>query len=101
MLRAILCTFGAFLTCLNLINAVPVNVMLSLTTVNDQGDLNDKVKLKEDLIKLKNIGVHGVMTDVWWGLVEKSPLQYDWRAYKELVDIVEEVGLTFQAVMVR
>src|SRR5262249_14823274 len=34
-----------------------------------------------------------VSTDVWWGLVEKSERQYDWRYYDKLSDHIIKAGL--------
>jgi hypothetical protein len=48
------------------------------------------------LQKLKEIGVTGVMVDVWWGVVEREPMQYDWRAYQELVEMVHNHDLRMQ-----
>lgn len=46
---------------------------------------------------LSNIGVKGVMVDVWWGVVEREgPQQYDWEAYKELTLIAKLYGLKIQ-----
>ena len=34
--------------------------------------------------KCQDIGVHGVMCDFWWGLVEVKPKVYDWSFYKKV-----------------
>lgn len=58
------------------------------------------------------------MTDVWWGIVEQNPQQYNWTAYLQLanmvrvvdffllyfestllIDQVKQVGLHMQVVM--
>lgn len=40
------------------------------------------------------------MVDCWWGIVERAgPKVYDWKAYRQLIDLVREAGLTMQAVM--
>jgi beta-amylase len=55
---------------------------------------------RAQLRKLTEAGVDGVMTDVWWGLVEaKGPKEYDWTAYKQLFKVVQESGLKLQAIM--
>lgn len=42
----------------------------------------------------------GVMVDVWWGVVEgDGPKAYNWSAYRQLVDMVSEIGLKMQCVM--
>lgn len=51
-------------------------------------------------MQLRAAGVDGVMVDVWWGIIElKGPKQYDWRAYRSLFQLVQECGLTLQAIM--
>eukprot|EP01119_Soliformovum_irregulare_P005454 TRINITY_DN17216_c0_g1_i1.p1 TRINITY_DN17216_c0_g1~~TRINITY_DN17216_c0_g1_i1.p1 ORF type:complete len:453 (-),score=103.49 TRINITY_DN17216_c0_g1_i1:49-1221(-) len=39
------------------------------------------------------------MTDVWWGVVEKYPQQYNWTAYDQLAYMCQSVGLKMQVVM--
>ena len=78
--------------------AVEVNLMLPLDAVTSAG-VNNYDQLKTDFQKLKNIGVAGVMSDIWWGLVETSSGSYNWSGYKSLVALVKECGLKFQAVM--
>jgi len=78
---------------------VPIFVMLPLNTVSSEGVLNNPGHLEQAFVKLKEIGVVGVMVDVWWGVVEREPQQYDWAAYKELVAMVKAHGLQMQAVM--
>lgn len=51
-------------------------------------------------MQLRAAGVDGVMVDVWWGIIElKGPKQYDWSAYRSLFQLVQECGLTLQAIM--
>ncbi len=40
--------------------------------------------LERRMKRLKDIGVHGVMCDFWWGLVEVKPKVYDWSFYKKV-----------------
>ncbi|XWS58776.1 hypothetical protein CRYUN_Cryun08bG0062500 [Craigia yunnanensis] len=83
-----------------LANYVPIYVMLPLGIVSNDNVLLDKEGLKENLLKLKTAGTDGVMTDVWWGIVEnKGPKQYDWSAYRSLVELIQECGLKLQAIM--
>ena len=72
--------------------AVEVNLMLPLDAVTSAG-VNNYDQLKTDFQKLKNIGVAGVMSDIWWGLVETSSQTYHWDGYKSLVALVKECGL--------
>jgi beta-amylase len=78
---------------------IPVNVMLPLDTVSNNGELMNPAQLKANLQTLKNGGIDGVMSDVWWGIVERDgPRQYNWSAYIELVELVASVGLNIQFV---
>jgi len=49
--------------------------------------------------RLKDIGVHGVMCDMWWGLVEAEPRRYDFSFYMSMVEIAERVGIEVEFVM--
>jgi hypothetical protein len=51
--------------------------------------------LEKRLWKLKDAGVHGVMCDIWWGLVEKKPKEYEFATYTELANLCQKVGLDF------
>eukprot|EP00899_Mesostigma_viride_P000180 jgi/Mesvir1/10162/Mv18042-RA.1 len=79
---------------------VPVYVMLPLDTLNLKGELSNEKALTVALQTLKAIGVNGIMVDVWWGIAERDgPKQYDFRAYRNIMHIVKNTGLKFQAVM--
>jgi len=86
------------LTLISIVSSIEVNLMMPLDVVNSNG-VNNKEQLRKDLNKLKSGGVAGVMCDVWWGLVETSPRNYNWNGYKTLINMVKEAGLKFQAVM--
>jgi len=85
----------------------PVYVMLPLDTVTvleHDGKLESQL-LKENelrcaLERSKRAGVHGVMIDIWWGIVERDgPMVYDFSAYRRLFEMIEETDLKIQAVM--
>ena len=78
--------------------AIEVNLMLPLDTVTHNG-FNNQDQFRRDFQKLKSAGLSGVMSDIWWGVVETSSGQYNWNGYKQLVQLVKECGLHFQAVM--
>eukprot|EP00727_Mastigamoeba_balamuthi_P006794 m51a1_g2735 putative beta-amylase (445) ;mRNA; f:898551-900192 len=80
-------------------SAIPVSVMLPLDVVGNDGNLKNPEQLRNDLIRLKSTGINGVMTDVWWGLVETAPRVYNWRPYDELASIVDSLGLKLEVVM--
>ena len=79
---------------------VPAYVMLPLNVVTNDGEVNDPEALERGLRALSEIGVEGVMIDVWWGIVERDgPRKYDWAAYREVIDMIKDAGLKVQAVM--
>ncbi|KAG8080224.1 hypothetical protein GUJ93_ZPchr0007g5253 [Zizania palustris] len=81
-------------------NYVQVNVMLPLDAVTVDNKFVKGDEIRAWLKKLTEVGVDGVMSDVWWGLVEgKAPGVYDWDAYKQLFKVVQEAGLKLQAIM--
>ena len=73
--------------------------MLPLDTVTTENTLKDPSGLKSNLTQLKNIGVDGVNTDTWWGLVEQAPKSYNFSGYLQLVQLVQSVGLKVQMTM--
>ncbi|PRP87859.1 beta-amylase [Planoprotostelium fungivorum] len=79
--------------------AVPTSVMLPLDVINNDGQLSDAGKLKNQFSQLKAGGVDGIMTDVWWGLVEKQPKVYNFDAYKTMFHMARDAGLHVQAVL--
>ncbi|XP_071907012.1 beta-amylase-like [Coffea arabica] len=81
-------------------NNVPIFVMLPFGVVNVNNVLDNPETLEKQLKKLKEIGVDGIMVDVWWGLIERNgPKMYDWAAYKSLFKLVVKIGLKIQAIM--
>lgn len=56
--------------------------------------IKDWNTFKNKLITLKNNGVYGITTDVWWGDVESNgDNQFDWSYYKTYADVVRSSGL--------
>ncbi|KAG2383436.1 hypothetical protein C9374_004107 [Naegleria lovaniensis] len=45
------------------------------------------------------VGTDGIMIDVWWGLVEKQPRQYNFAPYRQLFQLCQQVGLQVEAVL--
>ncbi|KAG9396477.1 Beta amylase [Carpediemonas membranifera] len=78
---------------------VCVNVMLPLDIVDHHGNLSNPTMLRVQLESLKRVGTSGVMADVWWGIVEYLPAQYNWRGYLGLAQMCKEVGLKLQFVV--
>jgi len=79
---------------------VPVSVMMPLNYISNDNVLQDPSQVQGWLNTLKSGGVNGVMTDVWWGIVENDgPKQYNWTAYLQFAELVKNSGLTLQVVM--
>jgi beta-amylase len=79
---------------------VPVYVMMPLTTVTNDGQLNNVNQLQAQLKLLKSSNVDGIMVDVWWGIVQRSDaFSYDWSAYGQLFQLCQQIGLKVQVVM--
>jgi len=55
--------------------------------------------IERRLRRLKEMGVHGVMADMWWGLIEGEPGKYDWSFYRQVVEAAERVGIDVEFVM--
>lgn len=55
---------------------------------------------KNQLITLKNNGVYGLTTDIWWGDVEANgDNQFDWSYYKTYADTVRASGLKWVPIL--
>ncbi|GJD07163.1 Beta-amylase 1, chloroplastic [Galdieria sulphuraria] len=81
---------------------VPVYVMMPLSSVTVSGDLvenYDGYDLQWILKQWKKNGVYGLMVDVWFGVVEKTPKQYRWEPYIQLCKHLRQAGLKLQTVM--
>lgn len=76
----------------------PVNVMAPLL-IGDYKDPNgDKSRSAWDefvgqLNQAKKLGVNGVSTDVWWGVIEPKQGQFDWKYYDKLSSSITNAGL--------
>lgn len=79
---------------------VTINVMAPLL-IGDPHNVNDPAKLHEwksfenQLEAAKKLGVHGVSTDVWWGLVEPKQNQFKWGYYDQLSTKIIGKGLNW------
>jgi len=80
--------------------------MLPLDTVwviEKDGSLVSQIKREQSLERgletLRKAGVEGVMVDVWWGLTERDPQEYDFSAYEKLFEKIRGKDLKVQAVM--
>jgi len=78
-----------------------VRVMLPLDAVSSDGrTLRDGETLERRARALRACGARGVMCDVWWGIVEgEAPRRYEWRGYRELVEICARCDLAVDVVL--
>eukprot|EP00871_Galdieria_phlegrea_P003709 jgi/Galph1/4339/GphlegSOOS_G2970.1 len=81
---------------------VPIYVMMPLTSVSNDGQLKqvyDGKNISWILQQWKKNGVEGLMIDIWFGLVEREPQQYNWTPYIQLCRLVKEANLKLQTVL--
>jgi beta-amylase len=76
---------------------VNVNVKLPANVVTVNSTISNITQLTGQLALLKNSSAKGVVLDVWWGLVEVEPQQYNWTLYDELFALLNETGLRVKA----
>ena len=74
-------------------NRCDVLVMAPLDVINEEGKPSYLNKFTNWCKQLKEGHVDGVMIDVWWGLVERTPKQYNWEGYDEVFKVMQESGL--------
>jgi hypothetical protein len=55
--------------------------------------VQDWQSFESQLRTLKQLGVDGITTDVWWGLVERERGKFDWSYYRRYAQAVRSVGL--------
>lgn len=73
---------------------------MQLNAVTAENVVGNRDILEKQLKELREAGIDGVMTDVWWGVVEsKGPKQYDWSGYRSLFKLVQDCGLKMQTIM--
>ncbi len=79
-------------------DGVPVFVMMPLDFAFDDAWLRGDA-LENALKTLVAAGVKGVMVDVWWGLCEPNPGDYNFEKYTRLAEMCVTLGLKMQATM--
>ncbi len=80
-------------------NRCEVFVMAPLDVINEEGKPSYLNKFTKWCSQLKEGHVDGVMIDVWWGLVEKSPKKYEWEGYDEVFKVMSNKGLKIVPVL--
>ncbi|XP_019155932.1 PREDICTED: beta-amylase 8-like [Ipomoea nil] len=79
---------------------VPVYVMLSSGIINNSCQLVDPSGVKHELQLLKSLNIDGVVVNCWWGIVEgREDQKYKWSRYRELFNIIRDMGLKLLVVM--
>ena len=76
-----------------------VFVMAPLDVINEEGKPSYLNKFQKWCMQLKEGHIDGVMIDVWWGLVERTPKEYKWEGYDELFKIMHNIGLKIAPVL--
>eukprot|EP01029_Cantina_marsupialis_P010730 TRINITY_DN243_c0_g1_i1.p1 TRINITY_DN243_c0_g1~~TRINITY_DN243_c0_g1_i1.p1 ORF type:complete len:436 (-),score=162.00 TRINITY_DN243_c0_g1_i1:412-1719(-) len=94
-MKLILC----LLALLAVVLAVPVNIMAPLDIMTNDGHLKDASHTYWQLKQLRAMGAHGLMLDVWWGIGETSPKQYNFGGYLQLAQMIKSLGMKMQCVM--
>jgi beta-amylase len=80
---------------------IPVYAMLPPDAVSPaSGRVKRPKAMNASMRAVQMAGVKGVVIDVWWGIVERErPRSYNWRGYKELLDMAKRWGLKVQAIL--
>jgi hypothetical protein len=81
-----------------------INVMAPLVIGDPADPLSETSRNAWDefarkLRKARQMGVHAVSTDIWWGLVEPSERQYNWAYYDKLVQTIIDAGLKWVPIL--
>ena len=79
-------------------DGVPVYVMMPLDFALENSWLQGE-SLENALKHLIAAGVSGIMVDVWWGLCESKPGEYQFTKYVQLAELCVALGLKMQATM--
>lgn len=56
-------------------------------------------QFRQHLAELKEMGVDGVSTDVWWGAVEPQENRFQWAYYDKVFRLVREAGLKWVPIL--
>lgn len=81
-----------------------INVMSPLLIgdpMNPHGEASkaEWQKFDQDLKAAKDLGIDGVSTDVWWGLVERKPGAFDWSYYDRVSKHIADAGLKWVPIL--
>lgn len=49
-------------------------------------------EFEEQLDKIKEVGVHAIATQIWWGLVETTDNNFNWQYYERLSSLITSKG---------
>lgn len=82
----------------------PINVMAPLLVgdphaINSPSSNQAWEQFNSQLAQAKRIGVTGVSTDVWWGVIEPKQGQFDFRYYDKLSNSITGNGLKWMPIL--
>jgi len=84
--------------CASLVAGADVYLMLPLDTIGSDGKLRDPLALGAMFDAMVATDVDGFMVDVWWGLTEPQPQEYDFSGYRDLFEMARVRDWKVQAV---
>lgn len=97
---SLLLAFTLFIPFGNKVNASSIQSDYKCFVMAPLGSITNWDQFKNELITLKNKGVYGITTDVWWGDVEGSgDNQFNWSYYKTYADVVRASGLKWEPII--
>ncbi|KAK8836350.1 beta-amylase [Tritrichomonas musculus] len=80
-------------------NRCDVYVMAPLDIIDEEGKPSYIQTFTKWCKQLKEGGIDGVMIDVWWGLVEKTPKNYQWEGYDKIFKVMKKSDLKIVPVL--
>ncbi|CAL5974884.1 Beta-amylase [Hexamita inflata] len=79
--------------------SVDVLVLMPYDTINNQGKIKNIQFLNDSFKKLKEGNVHGIAIDVWWGIVERNPSQYNFEGYLQVFELAKSYNLKVRPIL--
>jgi beta-amylase len=93
-------SLGVLLLALSLSQVSPVQAKTDTFVMAPLGEIRDWNAFRAQLRTLKEAGVVGITTDVWWGHFEqRGDNIFDWRYYQFYAQVVAEIGLQWVPIL--
>lgn len=70
-----------------------VYVMAPLTILNEKQEIQDQERLEIWFNQLSQNQVDGIMIDIWWGITEPTPKNYNFTGYQQLFTLMQSYNL--------